>query len=50
VNTTSVFGSDTIVDMSSGYRSVALRTNTGKAAVFGANVYGQIGLDSSFSN
>ena len=50
VNTTSVFGSDTIVDMSSGYRSVALRTNTGKAAVFGANQSGQIGLDSSFSN
>ena len=50
VDTASVFGSDTIVDMSAGYRSVALRTNTGKAAVFGANASGQIGLDSSFTN
>lgn len=45
VNSTGVFGADTMDDISAGYRSVAVRTSTGKAAVFGANIYGQIGLD-----
>lgn len=50
VNTPSVLGDDIIVDISAGYRSVALRTNTGKAAVFGANQFGQIGLPETVSN